>query len=168
MLETVVGKVINGKTLKNMQLIKKFTPLNSDMSESMVVSDLMVNFPPICKKDSLAVQMALLSDHYANTGEKIGLNEVPEDMPGSKLPVEKGRKAKRKELTQEEYLEGENPSKKAKKKKASEKLIKAGASEAPSIQEEAQDLNQKQSFKRRPEVANQLLLHPQQLLNRFF
>ena len=35
MLETVVGKVINGKTLKNMQQIKVFTPLNSDMSESM-------------------------------------------------------------------------------------------------------------------------------------
>jgi len=61
-------------------------------------------------------------------------------MPGSKLPVEKGRKAKRKELTQEEYLEGENPSKKAKKEKASEKL-KAGSSEVPSIQEEAQELN---------------------------
>jgi len=29
-----------------------------------VVSDLMANFPPICKKDTLAVQMALLSDHF--------------------------------------------------------------------------------------------------------
>ena len=72
----------------------------------------MAKFPPTCKKDSLAVQMALLSDHYANISEKIGLTEVPKDMPGSKLPMEKGRKAKRKELTQEEYLEGENPSKK--------------------------------------------------------
>ena len=34
MLDTVVGKVINGKTLKNMQLIKRFTPLSSDLSES--------------------------------------------------------------------------------------------------------------------------------------
>jgi len=140
MLDTVVGKVINGKTLKNMQLIKRFTPLSSDLSESTVVSDLMANFPPICKKDTLAVQMALLSDHFANTGERIGLNEVPEDMPGGKLPVEKGRKAKRKELTQEEYLEGENPSKKAKKEKALEKS-KTGASEGSSIQEEVQDLN---------------------------
>jgi len=46
--------------------------------------------------------MALLSDHFANTGERISLNDVPKDMPGSKLPVEKGRKAKRKVLTQEE------------------------------------------------------------------
>jgi len=107
-LETVVGKVINGKTLKNMQLVKRFTPLNTDISESMVVSDLMANFPPICKKDSLAVQMALLTDHFAVTGEIIGLEEVPEEMYGGKLPIEKGRKAKRKEMTQEEYLEAEN------------------------------------------------------------
>ena len=54
-------------------------------------------------------------------------------MPGSKLPVEK-------ELTQEEYLEAENPPKRPKKEKSSEKL-KSGASEVPSIQEEVQDLN---------------------------
>ena len=62
--------------------------------------------------------MALLSDHFTQTGEIIGLDEVREDMPGSKLPVQKGRKAKRKELTQEEYLEAENPPKKPKKKKS--------------------------------------------------
>jgi len=140
MLQTVVGKVINGRTLKNMSLVTEFTPLKTDISESMVVSDLMANFPPICKKDTLAVQMALLSDHFTQTGEIIGLDEVPEDMLGSKLPVEKGKKAKRNELTQEEYLEAENPPKRPKKEKASEKL-KSGASEVPSIQEEAQDLN---------------------------
>ena len=47
MLDTVVGKVINGQTLKNMNLIKRFTPLKSDLSESTVVSDLLANFPPI-------------------------------------------------------------------------------------------------------------------------
>jgi len=100
----------------------------------------MANFPPICKKDTLAVQMALLSDHFTQTGEIIGLDEVPEEMPRSKLPVEKGRKAKRKEMTREEYLEAENPSKRPKKEKASEKL-KSGVSKVPTIQEEAQDLN---------------------------
>jgi len=140
MLEIVVGKVINVKTLKNMQLVKKFTPLKTDISESLVVSDLMANFPPICKKDTLAVQMALLSDHFTQTDEIIGLDEIPDDMPRSKLLVEKGRKAKRKELTQEEYLEAENPSKRAKKEKASEKL-KSSASKVPSIRKEAQDLN---------------------------
>jgi len=37
MLETVIGKVINAKTLKNMQLIKKVTPLSFDISESMAM-----------------------------------------------------------------------------------------------------------------------------------
>ncbi len=61
-----------------MSLVTEFTPLKTDISESMVVSDLMANFPPICKKDTLAVQMALLSDHFNETGEIIGLDEVPE------------------------------------------------------------------------------------------
>jgi hypothetical protein len=33
----------------------------------MVVSQLNADFPPICKKDALAVQMALLSDYYMMT-----------------------------------------------------------------------------------------------------
>jgi len=123
-----------------MSLVTEFTPLKTDISESMVVSDLMANFPPIYKKDTLAVQMALLSDHFTQTDEIIGLDEVPKDMLGGKLPMEKGRKAKRKELTQEEYLEAENPLERPEKEKASEKL-KSSASEVPSIQEEAQDLN---------------------------
>jgi hypothetical protein len=99
MLDTVVGKVINGRTLKNMFLIQEFTPLKSDISESMVVSQLNADFPPICKKDSLAVQMALLSDHFTRTGEYIGLEEVPNEIPGTKLPVEGSRKRKRKKMS---------------------------------------------------------------------
>jgi len=79
-------------TLKNMQLIKKVTPLKSDISEFMAISNLMEDFPPICKKDTLAVQMALIGDHFENTGKLISLDEVPEEMYGGKLPVDKGRK----------------------------------------------------------------------------
>jgi len=61
-------------------------------------------------------------------------------MLGSKLPIEKGRKAKRKETTQEEYLEAEKPLKRVKKDKDYEKL-KSSAFEVPSIHKEAQDLN---------------------------
>ena len=107
MLETVTGKLINAKTLKNMQLIKKATPLKSDISESMAMSNLMEDFPPICKKDTLAVQMALIGDYLENTGKLINLDEVPEEMFGGKLPVDTIRKSKRNELTKEEYLEAE-------------------------------------------------------------
>jgi hypothetical protein len=56
------------------------------------------------------------------------------------LPVAKGRKSKRKTLTKKEYLEVKQPSKKAKKDGASEKL-KIGGSGMPSIEEEVQDLD---------------------------
>ena len=131
MLDTVVGKVINGQTLKSMNLVQRFTPLKSDLSESTVVSDLLANFPPICKKDTLAVHMALLTDHFLTTGERISLDEVPEDMPGGKLPVERGRKTKRKVLTQEEYLEGENPSKKAKEESVKKAKVEAKVVKIP-------------------------------------
>jgi len=140
MLETVTGKLINAKTLKNMQLIKKVTPLSSDISESMAMSNLMEDFPLICKKESLSVQMALIGDYFETTGKLISLDEVPEEMYGGKLPVDKGRKSKRKEMTEEEYLEVEQPSKKAKKVKASDNL-KIGGSGVPSVQEEAQELD---------------------------
>jgi len=139
-LETVTGKVINAKTLKNMGLIKKVTSLDTYISESMVVSNLMENFPPICKKDTLAVQMALIGDHFESTSQLISLDEVPEEMYGGKLPMDKGRKSNRKELTKEEYLKVEQPSKKAKKVKASDNL-KMGGSGVPSVQEEAQELD---------------------------
>jgi hypothetical protein len=61
-------------------------------------------------------------------------------MYGGALPVARRRKSKRKETSNEEYLEAEQPSKKAKKERASDKL-KIGGSGLPSIQEEVQDLN---------------------------
>jgi len=54
-LEIETGKVINSSTLKNMRLISKVTKLKTDINESRVVSNLMEDFPPICKKDLLAV-----------------------------------------------------------------------------------------------------------------
>jgi len=54
-LETETSKVINASTLKNMRLISKVTKLKTDISESRVVSNLMEDFPPICKKDTLVV-----------------------------------------------------------------------------------------------------------------
>jgi len=100
----------------------------------------MEDFPPICKKDSLAVQMALIGDYFETTGKLISLDEVPKEMYGGKLSVDKGRKSKRKEMIEEDYLEAEQPSKKAKKDKASDKL-KIGGFGVPSAQKEAQELD---------------------------
>jgi hypothetical protein len=69
-----------------------------------------------------------------------GILKVQEEMYGGALVVARSRKSKRKETSKEEYLEAEQPSKKAKKEKASDKL-KIGGSGLPTIQEEVQDLN---------------------------
>jgi len=56
-LVTVTGKIINGSTLRNMNMIKKdvYKKLDSDMKESRAISNLMEGFPPICKQDPLDV-----------------------------------------------------------------------------------------------------------------
>jgi hypothetical protein len=142
-LGTVRGKVISGRTLRNMLLIPKdsFVELPTDLKESDAVSNLMENFPPICKKEPLDVQMFYIKEHYALTGKKIRLEDVPENMYGGALPLAKGRKSKRKGISEEEYLAAEEqPAKKAKSEKASKKLKRA-TSEVPSISKEVQDLD---------------------------
>jgi hypothetical protein len=102
-LGTVTGKVISGKTLKNMSLIPKdgFIELPIDLTESDAISNLMEGFPPICKQEPLDVQMYYIQERFALTGKKIRLEDVPETMYGGALPVAKGRKSKRKAITKE-------------------------------------------------------------------
>jgi len=106
-LGTVTGKIINGSTLGNMRLIKKedIKKLDTDMKESIVSSNLMENFPPICKQDAVDVQLYYIYDYLKSYGEEIHMEDVPETMYGGALPVAKSRKTKRKPLTEAEYLE---------------------------------------------------------------
>jgi len=64
-LGTITGKIINASTLRNKNLIKKeeFTKLKTDLQESFVESNLMDNFPPICKQDPLDVKIYFIHDH---------------------------------------------------------------------------------------------------------
>jgi len=56
-LGTMTGKIINGSTLRNMNLIKNdvYKKLDSDMKGSRAISNLMEDLPPICKQDPLNV-----------------------------------------------------------------------------------------------------------------
>ena len=45
-LGTRTGKIINGKTLQNMKIIKKFSPNEKDLKESIDQIELMKDFPP--------------------------------------------------------------------------------------------------------------------------
>jgi len=146
-LGTETGKIINGKTRKNMGVTASnvYKQLSTYLKESNVVSIMMEDFPPICKQDRLEVQMNFIKDHYATTGKKIRLKDVPETMYGGALPVAKSRKTMRKALTKDEYL-GDAPEQPAKEAKRAKKDKKAAVQEntvgvaIPTIQEEVEDL----------------------------
>jgi len=114
--------VINGSTLKHMKLIKKedYTELSIDLKESAVVSNLIYDFPPICKQDPLDVRVNYILDHYEKTGQTIKLSDIPDTMYGGALPIARNRKSKKIATSEAEYVD-EAPEplpKKAKKEKA--------------------------------------------------
>jgi len=129
-LGTVTGKVINGSTLKHMKLIKKedYTELSIYLKESAVVSNLMDDFPPICKQDPLDVKVNFIMDHYEKTGQTIKRSDIPDTMYGGALPIAKSRKSKKRAISKTEYIE-EAPEplpKKAKKAKAATQVEATG------------------------------------------
>jgi len=75
-LDTVTGKMINGSTLKHIKLIKKedYTKLSTYLKESAVVSNLMDDFPPICKQDPLDVRVNYILDHYCARDFRVSIN----------------------------------------------------------------------------------------------
>jgi len=143
-LGTVTGKIINGSTLKHMKLIKKedYKVLSTDLKESTVLSNLMDDFPPICKQDLVEVQVRYMVEHFERTGQTIKISDILENMYGGALPIAKSRKSKKRAMTEAEYVEDalEPASKKAKKSKVAqqEKLVDP---EVLSIQQEAQELD---------------------------
>jgi len=143
-LGTVIGKIINGSTLKHMKLIKKedYKVFSTDLKESTVLSNLMDDFPPICKQDHVEVQVRCMVEHFEMTGQTIKINDIPENMYCGALPIAKSRKSKKRAMTEAEYVEDapEPASKKAKKSKGAqqEKLVDP---EVLSIQQEAQELD---------------------------
>jgi len=111
-LGTVLGKVINGGTLKHMKLIKKddYKKLATNLKESEAVSNLMDIFPPICMQDPHDVRVSFILKHYETTGETIRMEVVPETMFGGVLPVPSKKKRK---LTKEKYISEANDTEEA-------------------------------------------------------
>ena len=83
-LGTATGKIINGKTLQNMKIIRKFSPNEKDLKESTVQSELMMDFPPISKEDN---------PHAKETSETIQDEDIPDTSDGAALRV-KGKRTK--------------------------------------------------------------------------
>jgi len=144
-LGTVTGKIINGSTLKHMKLIKKedYKVLSTDLKESTVLSNLMDDFPPICKQDPIEVQVMYMVDHFERTGQTIKISDIHETMYGGALPIAKSRKSKKRAMTEVEYVEDdlEKASKKAKKSKVDASQANTCDTEVLTIQQEAQELD---------------------------
>jgi len=144
-LSTVTGKIINGGTLKHMKLIKKedHKVLSTDLKESSVISNLMDDFPPICKQDPLEVRVMYMKEYFEMTGQTIKISDIPDEMYGGALPIAKSRRSKKREMTEAEYFEDapEQDAKKAKVSKATASQPNPMASDVLSFQQEAQELD---------------------------
>jgi len=104
---TVTGRIINGATLVAMKLIKKqdLKELCTDLMESSVISNLMDDFPPICKKDPLEVRVMYKKEYFEMTGKIIKISDIPDEMYGGALLVAKNRKSLKRNMTEAEYLD---------------------------------------------------------------
>jgi hypothetical protein len=81
--------------LKSLSLIKEVEKLETDLKESMIVSDLMVNFPPISKEDNPEVLVAFVTNHYKKTGEIINYSSIPDIIGGTPMRIVRKRKSKK-------------------------------------------------------------------------
>jgi len=142
-LGTMTGKIINGRTLIKMQLIKKkeFKEVNIDLKESYVVCNLMDDFPPICRQDPQEIRAHFVYEHWERTRETIKYDEIPETMYGGVLPIARKRKSKKKATSEAVDIEEASEPKKKKAKKAKNvHQEQATGSDVPSIEEEVSDL----------------------------
>jgi len=92
-LRTTTGKIINGKTLQNMKIIKKFSPNEKDLKESAVQTELMKDFPPIYKEKNPEVLVELIASYAKESGGIIQDDDTP-DVPDEAPLKVKGKRAK--------------------------------------------------------------------------
>jgi len=92
-LGMATGKIINGKTLQNMKIIRKFSPNEKDLKESSVQSELMRDFPPISKEDNPEVLAGYIAAHARESGATTQDEDIPDSSDGAPLRV-KGKRTK--------------------------------------------------------------------------
>ena len=54
--------------------------VDTDLKESSIISNLMDDFPPICKQDPLEVRVMFIKDYYEMTGHIIKISDIPDDL----------------------------------------------------------------------------------------
>jgi len=139
-LGTVTGRIINGATLVTMKLIRKedHKEFSTDLKESSVISNLMDDFPPICKQDPLEVRVMFIKEYFEMTGHLIKISDIPDEMYGGALPIAKNRKSLKRKMTEAEYLD-DTPEFAAKVAKTSAPQINPTTPDMLILQQEAQE-----------------------------
>jgi len=78
-LKIKTGKIINGKTLQYMKIIKKFSPHEKDLKESSAPTELMKDFPPIITENNPEVMSKLIAEFVNETGDIMVDADTPAD-----------------------------------------------------------------------------------------
>jgi len=60
-----------------MNIVSEYTMLETDMQESNIVSNLMIDFPPITKQDNQKVLTSYVMLHFEQIGDIINDNSIP-------------------------------------------------------------------------------------------
>jgi len=88
-LRTKTGKMINGKTLQNMKIIKKFSPNEKDLKESTAPTKLMTDFPPIYQERNFEALAKLVADYAKDSSIRMD-TDVP--TAAAEVPLQVRRK----------------------------------------------------------------------------
>jgi len=141
-LGTVTGRIINGATLVTMKLIRKedHKELSTNLKESSVISNLMDDFPPICKQDPLEVRVMFIKEYFEMTGQIIKISDIPDEMYGGALPIAKNRKSLKRKMIEAEYFD-DTPEFAAKIAKSSAPQPNPSTSDMLLVQQEAPAAN---------------------------
>jgi len=76
-LGTRTAKIINGKTLQNMKIIKKLSPNEKDLKESTAQTKLMKDFSPILEEKNSEVLNKLIAEFVKETGNIMLIDDTP-------------------------------------------------------------------------------------------
>ena len=86
-LATMVGKYINAKTLKSMKMINEVQKVETYLTKSMILYDIMEDFPPISKEDHPRVIAEYASWYFKETGRVIDIDNLPDTLGGPPLRI---------------------------------------------------------------------------------
>ena len=108
--------------------------------ESSVISNLMDDFPPICKQDPLEVRVIYMKEYFEMTGQTNKISDIPDEMYGGALPIAKSRKSLKRKMIEAEYLD-DTSEQIAKIAKTTAPQPNPTASDVLLLQQEAQELD---------------------------